>query len=432
MPCRPPVRPGTPRYDRGVSAGELRTGVQRLVTDPTLADLGPRVGLLTNHTGVLPDLSRNVEALLRAGVHVVALFGPEHGLWGTAPAGHSESTSLDSATGLPVIDIYGRQGDDLARRLAAQRLSHLVVDLADVGTRCYTYIWSLFDALVAAATLDLPVTVLDRPNPISRLPPEGPGVADSCRSFVGRVNLPIVHGLTPGELARHVNRRDVPKLAGRPASLDVIEMTGWDRDRPLSHPVLPWVPPSPNIPTPATAVAYPGICLVEGTNVSEGRGTTSPLRQIGAGWVDDRLAAALNERALPGVRWRQVRFAPGYAADPGGAPQPVGHKWSGQTITGVMLHITGPDIEPVRTGVTLLQVLADLYPQFAFLPGVSGRPPFIDLLWGSDVLRTRLTELDYQELLDASPAPASPDPSDLLYPTAGRRWPDTLGSPGSQ
>lgn len=404
-----------------MSAGELRTGVERLVVDPALVNLGSRVGLLTNHTGVMPDLSRNVEALLHVGVPLVALFSPEHGLWGTTEAGYSADTGPDEATGLPVIDVYRRQGDDLATCLAAQRLSHLLVDLADVGTRFYTYVWSLFDVLVAAARLDLPVTVLDRPNPLGALPREGPGVSDSCRSFVGRVNVPIVHGLTPGELARYVNRHDVPELAGRPAPLGVIALSGWQRDTPIGDLGHPWVPPSPNIPTPATALVYPGICLLEGTNVSEGRGTAAPFQLIGAGWLDERLAPALNERALPGVRWRPVRFAPGYTAAPGGAPQPLAQKWSGQTVNGVMLHITSPDVEPVRTGVTLLQVLAELYPQFAFRPGVGGHPPFIDLLWGSDVLRTRLTQLDYQELLDASPSPARAHSSDLLYPATGRR-----------
>ncbi|WP_222851386.1 DUF1343 domain-containing protein [Phytoactinopolyspora mesophila] len=354
-----------------------RTGAQRLCQDPTLID-GRRIGLVTNYTGVMPDLQPNVTALLAAEVGLSALFGPEHGLGGTAQAGESESAAIDPESGLPLYDTYRHSGAALDELVRASGVDTLVFDLQDIGTRFYTYIWTMYDLMVSAARLEIPFVVLDRPNPVSGLLAEGPLLTPHYASFVGRRAIPIRHGLTVGELARHLNAADVEADAGRPADLQVITMTGWIRSQYFDETGLPWVMPSVNIPTLDSALVYPGTGLFEGTNLSEGRGTTRPFELIGAPYVDGRWAAALNERKLPGARFRAVRFSPTF------------HKHAGETLRGVQVYITDRrTFAPVRTGTVMLSVLRELYPDdFGWRagPGSNDRH-FIDLLWGSDLLR---------------------------------------------
>ncbi len=356
-----------------------RTGVERLRDDPSLAG-GHRAGLVTNHAGVLPDLTSNVTALMAAGIRLTALFAPEHGLWGTAQAGASEAAASDPESGLPVYDTYRRgdhSGGDLDRLVAASGIDVLLFDLADVGTRYYTYIWTMHDLLISAARLGIGAVILDRPNPIGGMVAEGPLLDPAFASFVGRSPIPIRHGLTVGELAQHLNIGPVPAAARRPADLRVIAMTGWGRSMYADQTGLPWVLPSVNIPTLDTALVYPGTGLFEGTNLSEGRGTTRPFELIAAPYADGRGAAALNERELPGVRFRDAWFTPTF------------HKYSGDRLRGVQVHVTDRrTFAPVRTGVTMLATARTLYPdEFGWHRPEQGRPHFVDLLWGSDHLR---------------------------------------------
>jgi uncharacterized protein YbbC (DUF1343 family) len=341
----------------------VRTGIERLCDQPDLLT-GP-VGLVTNHTGVLPDLTPSPVAALRAGVPLVALFGPEHGIGGTAQAGDSEPTDRDPATGLPVFDTYQHKGDALDAMLVASGVRTLAIDLQDIGTRFYTYVWTVHDVMAAAARVGIAVAVLDRPNPIGGLLAEGPFLQPGCESFVGRTSIPIRHGLTYGELARTFPIPD--------ADLTVVELTGWRR----GDTGQPWVFPSPNMPTPDTALVYPGTGLFEGTNLSEGRGTTRPFEIIGAPYVDDKLAPALNELELPGVRFRALPFAPTFG------------KYAGETISGVQLHVTDRHaFRPVRTAVAMIDEIRRRYPDdFGWRPAASGRRHLIDLLWGSPTLR---------------------------------------------
>ncbi|MGW4562365.1 exo-beta-N-acetylmuramidase NamZ family protein [Streptomyces sp. NPDC004561] len=363
----------------------VTTGIARLYASPGLAGPG-RIGLVTNHTGVLPDLRPVAPALVEAGLRLVALFGPEHGLHGTGQAGESEAAGADPVTGMPVHDAYGCSGERLDKLLIDSGVDALVYDLQDIGARFYTYVWTMFDLMVSAARTGVRFVVADRPNPIGGLVSEGPPLDPAWASFVGRAAVPVRHGLTCGELARYLNASVVPEVAGAAADLTVIEVSGWRRAMGARDTGLPWVAPSPNIPTPATATVYPGTCLFEGTNLSEGRGTTQPFEIVGAPYVDARLAPALAELPLHGVHFRELRFVPTF------------HKHAGRQLRGVQLHVTDPGaFAPVRTAVAILATLRRLYPDdFAWSTAAgdtdghvdgAGRRRFIDLLWGSDRLR---------------------------------------------
>jgi uncharacterized protein YbbC (DUF1343 family) len=243
-----------------VQMSRVRTGLERLVTGPRSAG-GDRVGLITNPTGVLPDLTPSATALLTAGVRVTTLFSPEHGFRGTAQAGSGEGDAVDPVTGLPVLDTYEHSGAALDELVATSGVDALVFDVGDVGTRFYTYVWTMHDLMATAARLGLRFTVLDRPNPIGGVLSEGPLLDPAFASFLGRVPIPVRHGLTAGEIALFVNRTIK-------AQLEVVALRGWRRERYFDETGLPWVMPSVNMPTLDTALVYPGTGLFEGTNLS--------------------------------------------------------------------------------------------------------------------------------------------------------------------
>lgn len=362
------------------------TGAEQAARQPGLIG-GRRIGLATNGTGVVADLRRTVDALLAAGAPLRALFGPEHGLGGSAQAGSTESTAVDAATGLPVFQTYLASDGDLDATLTESGVDTLVFDMQDVGVRFYTYIWTLFDLLRAAARTGCRVVVLDRPNPLGGVAVHGPGVRAGFESFVGRCSIPIRHGLTVGELARHFALAVIPERDGLDVDLEVIEITGWSRRHTFRDTGLPWVPPSPNMPTVDTALAYAGFALFEGTNVSEGRGTTTPFEVFGAPYIDGRFVPELRSLPLPGVAFRAVDYVPTF------------HKYCGQAISGAQAHVTDPDaFDPIATALAVMGTLVRLYPDdFAVLePDVaseSGDEGYaLDRLWGSRDLRDCLTE----------------------------------------
>lgn len=381
----------------------MLTGLSRVVSQPSLL-AGLRTGLCTNYTGVTSDLRRGVDALTEAGIAVTTIFTPEHGYWGAVQAGESDGDGVDAITGISVVDTYLCEGDKLDALLRSSDVEQIVVDFQDIGVRFYTYTWTLFDLLCSAARIGIRIVVLDRPNPLGGTVRTGPGFDAAHSSFIGRVSIPVQHGLTLGELGRWFNAVHVPELVGHPAELEVIEIDGWKRERQTAD--LAWVMPSPNMPTLTTATVFPAIGLLEGTVLSEGRGTTKPFEMFGAAWTDNRLAAALNERALPGVVFREAVFRPTFS------------KWHGDVVHGAQLHLRDVDaFEPIATGIAVLQTVAALHPtESLWLPANPGRPPFIDLLWGSAALREGIdSATDQQGILAASPETPQVPASAILY-----------------
>ena len=337
---------------------QVKTGADLLLTKYRALVAGKHVGLITNQTGRLSDGRFLADVLHKdPDVTLAALFGPEHGIRGAAPAGERQSDNVDSATGVTAYSLYGRIYKPTPEMLKGIDL--LLFDIQDVGARFYTYISTLSYAMEAAAEQGIPFVVLDRPNPIRGTWVEGFGREDSLRSFVGLQPIPIVHGMTVGELATLFNNEGW-LAGGIHANLTVVKMEGWKRDMWYDQTGLPWVPPSPNIPTIESAVVYPGMCLVEGTNLSEGRGTAKPFEYISAPYVDgNKLAAELNGERLPGVRFEPIMVTP--VSIPGASTNP---KYKGERCGGVFVHVTDRNVyEPVRTGVCLIAAARKLYPQ---------------------------------------------------------------------
>jgi uncharacterized protein YbbC (DUF1343 family) len=366
----------------------MRTGLD-VLRDSGFAPLrGRRVGLVCHPASVDSHLRHAADLIAAApGVTLAALFGPEHGIHNTAQdlIGVGDSTS----NGLRVHSLYGETVESL--RPTAEQLrgiDTLVIDLQDIGSRYYTFQATMLYCLEAAAEHGIEVFVLDRPNPLGGLEGEGPALRPGFESFVGPHSIPTRHGLTIGELAclyraeRHIG-----------VSLEVILCGDWRREWYFDETGLPWVMPSPNMPTADTAVVYPGQCLLEGTNLSEGRGTTRPFELCGAPWIDPRqLAARLEAEALPGVRFRPAWFRPTF------------QKFAGQDCGGVQLHVTDRRaFRPVRTGLAVLAALKELSgTRFAWRTEtyefVSDRPA-IDLLFGSNRERLKLdTGVPWREI----------------------------------
>ncbi|MFD6968092.1 exo-beta-N-acetylmuramidase NamZ domain-containing protein [Streptomyces sp. NPDC059949] len=352
------------------AAGRVRTGFEQLAADGYGVLAGQKVGVVTNPTGITPD-ARHLVDVLHADerVDLVAVFGPEHGFRGTAQAGDSEGASRDPATGLPVYDTYDKSGQRLADVFTAAGIDTVVFDIQDVGARFYTYIWTLYDCMRAAALAGKAVVVLDRPNPVGGRRAAGPVLERPYASFVGREPIALAHGMTAAELARLFNGEF---LADRPVTLRTVAMSGWRRESFFGETGLPWVPPSPNMPTPDTALAYAGTCLFEGTNLSEGRGTTTPFEVVGAEGIDRRWAEAANELGLPGVWFREAYFTPTFS------------KHVGKVCGGVRLIVHDREaFDPVRAGIGLLVTARRAWSGFAWRTD-----HWIDRLTGSDRVRT--------------------------------------------
>ncbi len=357
-------------------AEQVKTGLDVLLAEGLAMLRGRRVGLVTNPTGVTHDLTPNVTALLDAGVNVVALFGPEHGFDSSVQDALAVGEERDEATGLTIHSLYGVTEKPTPEMLAG--LDMLLFDVQDVGVRFYTYPWTMALCMAAAAENGLPIVVLDRPNPIRGDVCEGPVLLHGFESFVGMYPVPLRYGLTIGELAGLLNQEF--KID---ADLMVVKMQGWRRGMWYGDTGLPWVQPSPNLPTLDTTVVYPGTCLVEGTTLSEGRGTTRPFELIGAPWLDGaRLAAILNSRGLPGVRFRAAAFTPTF------------DKFSSGLCRGVQVHVVDrARIRPIETGLHLLSAAREVAPDdFAWRPAIDDRRLHFDLLIGNAWVREALDE----------------------------------------
>jgi uncharacterized protein YbbC (DUF1343 family) len=319
----------------------VRPGIDVLLADSLHLVADRRAGLVTNHTGIdyagRPSIDRLHEDSL---VELVALFSPEHGIRGTAEAGELVDHEIDARTGLPVHSLYGETRRPTPEML--EGIEVLLFDIQDVGTRYYTYIYTMGLAMEEAGRHGIPFVILDRPNPVGGTAVQGNVLDPAFSSFVGQYPLPMRHGMTPGELARLY--RDA---FGIHAELHVVPVEGWRRDMLFHDTGLPWLAPSPNMPDLESALHYPGTCLFEGTNLAVGRGTDRAFQQVGAPWLDgEELARRVNARGLPGVAAEAVRFTP---------VRPGDGKFDGEEVGGVRLRVTDPAVyDPTLTGVALL------------------------------------------------------------------------------
>ncbi|WP_026314491.1 DUF1343 domain-containing protein [Bacillus acidiproducens] len=346
----------------------FQLGVDVLLKDRLDLLKGKRVGLITNPTGVDQSLNSIVDRFAgNSDIHLTALFGPEHGVRGSAEAGAYVPFYTDLKTGLPVYSLYGETKKPTPEML--KDVDVLVFDIQDVGARFYTYIYTMAYAMEAAKEKGIPFIVLDRPNPIGGTKVEGPVLNPDYASFVGMYPIALRHGMTVGELAKYFN-----KACGIGADLTVVPMKGWHREMYMDDTPLEWVMPSPNMPTLDTAAVYPGTALIEGTNISEGRGTTRPFELIGAPFIDgDRLTVKLNQLGLPGVRFRSASFTP------------TTSKWSGRLTNGIQIHVTDRNkYQSVKTGLAIVKTIHDLYPnQFAFRAEDKNGVSYFDQLIGN-------------------------------------------------
>ncbi|MCC7345608.1 MAG: DUF1343 domain-containing protein [Deltaproteobacteria bacterium] len=357
----------------------MQIGLDRLLRFHRKCFQGKRVALLAHPSSVDKHLRHALEVLQEeASARVVALFGPEHGIHGQAQ--DMESVVGSTYRGIPVYSLYGHDEASLKpTRESLKDVEVLICDLQDVGARYYTFIYTIAFCMEVAKETGTKVLVLDRPNPINGHQVEGNLVAPGFRSFVGWFPLAVRHGMTVGELAQMFRHEFDLKC-----DLEVVTMKGWHRRRYMDELDTPWVLPSPNMPTVDTAVVYPGMCLIEGTELSEGRGTTRPFEFFGAPYVDpEALARRLREFRLPGVRFRPIYFKPGF------------QKHAGQTCGGAQLHVTRRKaFKALLTGVAALKAVHDLYPkEFQFRHRAYefvDKIPAIDLLAGNAKLRTQL------------------------------------------
>ena len=358
-----------------MTATHVSTGLARVLSGAHSHLIGAKLGLITHPASVTHDLTPTSDAVVGCGLNIVAMFGPQHGVGGEKQDNMIESVSFtDTRLGIPVYSLYGH-----VRKPAVDMLKGIdavLFDLQDVGVRVYTFVWTMTLAMEACRDSGTKFVVLDRPNPINGAMREGQVLQAGFESFVGLYALPLRHGLTTGEIARLANER-----FGIGCELEVVACEGWSRTHWYDQTDLPYVMPSPNLPTLDSCTVYPGLVLLEGTNLSEGRGTTRPFELFGAPYlVAHELTAELNDLSLPGVVFRACQFEPTF------------QKHAGQLCGGAQLHVVDRSaFRPVETAVSILNLVRRLAPSdFAWR-----QPPYeyeytkmpIDVLWGGDDLR---------------------------------------------
>lgn len=371
---------------------KIETGLDRLVASGYATLRGQKVGVISNPTGV-DSRYRHIVDLMHGsdGLNLVCVFGPEHGFRGSAQDGSSEDTGVDARTGLTVYDAYRAGQARWQEMFTRSAVQTVVFDIQDAGVRFYTYIWTMYDSMCAAARLGLRYVVLDRPNPVGGTA-RGPMMTAGYTSDVGKKEIVQQHGMTVGELARLFNSEFLLEEAGARVELEVVRCQGWRRTILARHTDVLWVMPSPNLPTPDTALVYPGTGLFEGTSASEGRGTTRPFELVGAPDLDYRWCDRLNARQLPGVEFREAYF------------KPMFYKHAGTLCAGVEVKVVdAAAFDPVLTGVAML-VEARKAEGFAWRCDSWDliRPYWIDKLSGSPRLRTMIDEgADLPEIVDS-------------------------------
>lgn len=354
----------------------IKLGLEVFLDGQHEAVIDKRVGLVACPSSVDHQLRSTVELLYEhPAINLVALFGPEHGLRGDAQAGNHVGTYVDNLTQLPVHSLYGETHKPTSVML--DNLDTLVIDLQDGGVRFYTYLATITNVMNAASEQDKSLVILDRPAPITAARIEGPILDPEFSSFVGPYPIPIRYGMTIGEISLLINEHFEIGC-----DLTVVPMENWSRDLWFDETDIPFIPSSPNLPTLSAMTAYPGTCLIEGTNMSEGRGTTRPFEYIGAPWINaESLADTLNEFDFAGVRFRPVYFVPTFS------------KYQGELCAGVHVYITDRDIfQPIPTILHLINVVKTTYPNdFMWRqPWKAEQKNPIDLLCGGTTVREHL------------------------------------------
>lgn len=361
------------------AAPEVVTGLEVLLRDPPGSLVGRRIGLITNHTGIDHAGVSGIDRLAASEIHLTALFAPEHGLRGSAAPGEHIASGVDPRTGLPVYSLYGETRSPTPEML--EDVDALLFDMQDVGARQYTYISTMALGMRAAAEKGIPFVVLDRPNPIGGVIVGGGLLDPDFSSFVGMYPIPSRHGMTVGELARMFNARF--EIG---ADLVVVPMEGWERGMWFDETGLPWVNPSPNIRRLQAAIHYPGTVYLEGTNLSEGRGTDLPFEQTGAAWLRaEATVEAMNALELPGVRFEAVDIVVDSSAA----------KYPGEVIPGVRLVVTERErYRPIDAVLRLIDLIRRTHlAEFEWRPSM-------DRLAGTDELRMAMEAGELEELLD--------------------------------
>ncbi|WP_289889563.1 DUF1343 domain-containing protein [Virgibacillus pantothenticus] len=346
---------------------------------------GQKIGLITNITGVNKRLISSIDLFHKhSAIELTALYAPEHGIRGDAKEGEKVESTVDPYTGLPVYSLYGATRKPSREML--DPVDVLVFDLQDIGSRYYTFIYTMAYVMEACMELGKQFVVLDRPNPISGTKMEGNLVEEDVRSFVSLLPIPNRHGMTVGELALLFKNE-----FGYDCELTVVEMDGWKREMYFDQTGLFWVSPSPNTTTLDMSILYSGTCLVEGTNLSEGRGTTKPFEVIGAPFIDgQRLAKVFNQKKINGVLARSTSFKPFY------------QKYKDELCGGVQLHVENRHLlNSLEAGVILLETIAALYPnEFSFIKNENNKY-FFDLLAGTKSLKQLIIEENGREFMNS-------------------------------
>jgi uncharacterized protein YbbC (DUF1343 family) len=367
----------------------MEIGLDRFLTKSVDLCKGKRVGVVTNMTGVNQRLTPTIDLFHEhPDIHVTALYGPEHGIRGSAKEGEKIDFFVDPYTNLPVYSLYGATKKPTKEML--ENVDMIFFDLQDIGARYYTFIYTMAYVMEACAELGKEFVVLDRPNPITGTMMEGNLVDEDVRSFVGLYPIPNRHGMTVGEIALMYKHE-----FGIDCELTVIPMEGWSRDMYYDETGLFWIPPSPNTTGMDMCTLYPGTCLVEGTNLSEGRGTTRPFEYVGSPYIEGyRLAKFFNEKKLPGVLARPISFVPTY------------QKHKDQVCEGVQLHVTDRwKIHSLKSGLTLLAAIAEMYPHdFEFLQFGEKKTYMFDLLAGTKDLKNLVLNGEINRFIESCEA----------------------------
>lgn len=381
-----------PFYSCAQQEKQLKLGADRFVEENINELSGKKIGLIVNHTSLLSSGKHLVDTLNDTdGIIITSLFSPEHGIRGDVDAGKHISDAVDPVTGIKIISLYGSTKKPTKEML--NDIDILIYDIQDVGARYYTYISTLYYAIEAAAENNKMIIVLDRPNPINGTNVEGPVLDLKFKSFVGITEIPIRHGMTIGELALLFND-DIKIKKNISASLEIVKMLKWDREKYYDEYFSQWISPSPNINKLETAIVYPGSCLIEGTNISEGRGTYEPFLVIGAQFIDSKeLINELNRLSVEGVLLEPVQFKPvsiqGMSASP---------KLKDIGCNGIRITVTDRNtFHPVEFGVKLLSVIVKLYPD-----KIKFNNDFFDKLAGTDKIRIMLIQkVEYIQIVES-------------------------------